>query len=106
MIIYLLLSLLVLSQAAVRQTPVIGIYTQDSDYPGHESETYIAASYIKIIEAAGGQAIPLFYTSTEAELALLLPQINGVLFPGGEMPIDVKNKWTKNIAYILEWATK
>mgnify|MGYP001436911731 CR=1 FL=1 len=22
------------------------------------------------------------------------------------MPIDVTNKWTSNIAYILEWATK
>ena len=64
MIIYLL-ALLVLSQAEIRQTPVIGIYTQDSDYPGHENETYIAASYVKIIEAAGGQVIPIFYSYTE-----------------------------------------
>jgi len=33
-----------------------------------------------------------------------LPQINGVLFPGGEMPIDIKNHWTSNINYILNWA--
>ena len=50
--------------------------------------------------------VPIFYSSSEAELATLLPQINGVLFPGGEMPIDVSNKWTKNIAFILEWATR
>lgn len=97
---------LVLLQAGIRQTPVIGIYTQDSDYPGHENQTYIAASYIKIVEAAGGQVVPLFYTSTKEELARLLPQINGVLFPGGEMPIDVTNHWTSNIAFILDWATK
>jgi hypothetical protein len=35
--IYLLLVFLVLSQAAIRQTPVIGIYTQDAEYPGYES---------------------------------------------------------------------
>lgn len=105
MINYLFLTLLVLTHS-VEQTPVIGIYTQDADYPGHESQTYISASYIKIIEAAGGQVIPIFYTSSEAELAELLPQINGVLFPGGEMPIDINNKWTKNVAYILEWATR
>lgn len=104
--IYLLFGLLILSQAAVKQTPVIGIYTEDSDYPGSEDKTYISASYVKMIESAGGQVIPIFYSSTQAELAKLLPQINGVLFPGGEMPIDVKNHWTSNIAFILDWAMK
>jgi hypothetical protein len=65
MFIICLLTLLVLLQAEIRQTPVIGIFTQDADYPGHENETYIAASYVKIIEAAGGQVIPIFYSNTE-----------------------------------------
>jgi hypothetical protein len=33
--------------AQIPQNPVIGIYTQDADYPGYENFTYIASSYIK-----------------------------------------------------------
>ena len=102
----LVLVLLALSQAGIRQTPIIGVYTQDSDYPGFENQTYIASSYIKILESAGAQVVPVFYTNTEQQLAALLPQLNGMLFPGGEMPIDIKNTWTSNIAFILNWAMK
>ena len=41
------------------QTPIIGIYTQTyNDLP---NETYIVASYVKYIEMAGAQVIPIFY---------------------------------------------
>jgi len=48
------------------QHPVIGIYTQDAeDFASLGSvdpfATYIAASYVKNLEMAGAQVIPLFY---------------------------------------------
>jgi hypothetical protein len=36
----------------------------------------------------------------------LLSKLNGVFFPGGEMPIDIDNQWTSNTAFILEYANK
>ena len=67
-LIFLLTALLVLaaSQNLPPQTPVIGIYTQDAeDFASLGSvdpfATYIAASYVKNLEMAGAQVIPLFY---------------------------------------------
>lgn len=44
--------------------------------------TYIAASYVKNLEMAGAQVIPLFYHYSEAQLESILGKINGVFFPG------------------------
>jgi gamma-glutamyl hydrolase len=101
----LILTALVASAfAAIKQTPVIGIYTQDSDYPGYEDFTYIASSYVKSMEMTGVQVVPIFYHYTTTQLQSLLGQLNGVVFPGGEMPIDISNQWTSNTKYILEFA--
>lgn len=83
------------------QVPVIGIYTQDHD---SQTETYIAASYVKFLEMAGAQVVPIFYKSTEAELKNQLSQINGVLFPGGGMALNIKNTFTKNADFIFKFA--
>lgn len=33
-----------------------------------------------------------------------MPKLNGVLFPGGDEPIDFTQRWTQNAKFILEWA--
>lgn len=83
------------------QSPVIGIYTQDRP---SQNYTYIAASYVKYLEMSGAQVVPLFYTHTQTQLKEILEQINGVLFPGGAMDIDIADVWTKNAEFILEFA--
>jgi gamma-glutamyl hydrolase len=93
-----------LSVALPPQQPVIGIYTEDAEDIGQGDipyQTYIAASYVKNIEMAGGQVVPLFYRSSKAQLEDILSKINGVFLPGGEMPIDMDNQWTSNLAFIL-----
>ena len=67
------------------QQPIIGIYTQDADdflnlY--EQTSTYIAASYVKNMEMAGAQVVPLFYHYSYAQLEDILSKINGVYFPG------------------------
>ncbi len=52
----------------------------------------------------GAQVIPIFYHYNTTQLTQILSQINGVLFPGGEMPIDLSNLWTQNTKFILEYA--
>jgi len=91
------------------QNPIIGVYTQDAEDFGQApqpKQTYIAASYIKNLEMAGAQVIPLFYHYSTAQLDAILSKINGVFFPGGEMPIDRNNQWTSNIQYIFDYANK
>ena len=47
--------------------------------------SYIAASYVKWIESAGGRVVPIPYNiPTVEELDTLLSKINGVLMPGGD----------------------
>src|SRR5690349_7635687 len=92
----LLLSTLLLTALALPpQQPVIGIYTQDAEEFGQgvkPFQTYIAASYVKNIEMAGAQVVPLFYHYSRAQLDSILSKLNGVFFPGGEMPIDIDNQ--------------
>jgi gamma-glutamyl hydrolase len=101
--------LLACALALPPQNPVIGVYTEDAEDFGQvitNKQTYIAASYIKNLEMAGAQVIPLYYHYSRAQLDALLNKINGVFFPGGEMPIDIDNEWTSNIAYIFDHANK
>lgn len=55
---------------------------------------------------AGAQVLPLYYHYSQAQLDNILSKINGVFFPGGEMPIDRDNQWTANIDYIFKYADK
>lgn len=109
----LLFSLLVLAAFALpNQRPIIGIYTQvnEDDPPRDNSEeifqTFISASYIKFVEMSGAQVVPIFAYSTESEIAAQLPKLNGVLFPGGDLDFDLKNRWTSNANFIFKYAIK
>ncbi|CAF0762035.1 unnamed protein product [Rotaria sordida] len=66
--------------------PIIGILTQPtpSIWGKPNRTTYIAASYVKYIEATGAQVVPIrMYQSIEYYLHLF-NSLNGVLLPGGE----------------------
>ena len=91
------------------QNPIIGVYTEDAEDFGQTPQpyqTYISASYIKNLEMAGAQVLPLYYHYSQAQLTNILSKINGVFFPGGEMPIDRDNQWTANIDFIFNYANK
>jgi hypothetical protein len=65
-LIYILLVAIVICQHP-HQQPVIGIYTQDADdyfnlkADKENTNTYISASYVKNMQMAGAQVIPIFY---------------------------------------------
>lgn len=44
---------------------------------------YIAASYVKIVESAGGRVVPVPYNANQDYLDQLLEGLNGLLLPGG-----------------------
>eukprot|EP00873_Tetraselmis_striata_P040536 jgi/Tetstr1/460800/TSEL_000556.t1 len=60
--------------------PLVGIVSQGALLP---NQSYIAASYVKFIEMAGGRAVPFTHDMTEDEIAERFNQVNGILLPGG-----------------------
>lgn len=103
----LLLFLVVLAICIPDQAPVIGIYTQTNfgDLPKDPSNTYISASYVKYMQTSGAQVVPIFaFTKDKSYFDKLLPQLNGVVFPGGDEAININNLWTSNADYILKYA--
>ncbi|KAB2043869.1 hypothetical protein ES319_D01G049200v1 [Gossypium barbadense] len=62
--------------------PVIGILSHPVG-GASGGRSYIVASYVKFVEAAGGRVIPLIYNEPEEILFQKLELVNGVLLPGG-----------------------
>mmetsp|Transcript_11414 Transcript_11414/g.18720 ORF Transcript_11414/g.18720 Transcript_11414/m.18720 type:complete len:323 (+) Transcript_11414:62-1030(+) len=74
------------TENVVNNSPIIGVFTQPTtsvqgDCGGNC--LYLAASYVKYLEASGARVVPINYYATEEELDSLLLSLNGVLFPGG-----------------------
>ena len=70
--------------------PLVGVVAQ-SGSPAPEGHTYIAASYIKFVEASGARAVPILEGSTRAEVEALFPRLNAVVFPGGNVRLTEPN---------------
>jgi len=87
----LVIALVVITNAQMinPNRPIIGVMTQPSSADLIKyGRSYIAASYVKYLEMAGAQVVPVFYNSTEAELKQLFGWLNGILLPGGGSSLD------------------
>ncbi|RMZ57383.1 hypothetical protein APUTEX25_004217 [Auxenochlorella protothecoides] len=62
--------------------PIIGVVSQEGD-PAPKGHTYIAASYIKFLEAAGARVIPILADMPPEEVERRFKLVNGILVPGG-----------------------
>ncbi|KAH8421217.1 hypothetical protein KR009_001042 [Drosophila setifemur] len=58
---------------------------------GPKWHSYLAASYVKHLEAAGALAVPIWIGRDRAYYESLLVQLNGILLPGGAVFIDEAN---------------
>ncbi|XP_051167679.1 gamma-glutamyl hydrolase A-like [Leptopilina boulardi] len=74
----------------INNQPIIGILSQEL-IPGlYENYTklynsYIAASYIKFVEGAGAQAVPIWIGQNDSYYEDIMSKINGIIFPGGDV---------------------
>ena len=92
-ICWLLIFVDVIYSFKVNNRPIIGIVTMkitDSVLLKiHEEKvkdkSYIAASYVKLIEMAGARVVPIAEDMETKELNLIFNSINGLLFVGGEV---------------------
>ncbi|KDO31557.1 hypothetical protein SPRG_03486 [Saprolegnia parasitica CBS 223.65] len=83
LLLWLLAALVPWTGATMR--PIIGVMTQP--FYGRDVD-YIAASYVKWIESAGGRVVPIPYSASNDTIDALLSSVNGVLFPGGAAPVN------------------
>ncbi|XP_068450637.1 zgc:171566 [Clinocottus analis] len=81
--------------------PIIGVLAQEN-LPGDRDArgtSYIVASYIKFLEAAGSRVVPIRINRTEEEYTKTFNSINGLLLPGGD--IDIETSLCSRAAKIL-----
>lgn len=68
----------------LNQRPIIGVLSQKQF--GKEvkfGSSYIPASYVKFLEAAGARVVPILVNQTREYYEHLFYSLNGILFPGG-----------------------
>ena len=53
---------------------------------------------------SGAQVVPIFSFNSTDYLDDILSKVNGVLFTGGGIEFDMKNKWTQTADHILKYA--
>ena len=90
---------------ALNLRPVIGIMIQPLQ-PANPRDaallkygsSYVPASYVKYVEAAGGRAAPVFFNATRAERATQYAQLSGLLLPGGHVPI-INSSYSTAVLY-------
>lgn len=70
--------------------PLIGILTQPLDESSVSSagpRSYLAASYVKFVEAGGARAVPVRYDAPPDEIMRIFAAVNGLLLPGGHADV-------------------
>ncbi|KAJ3428320.1 protease family c26 gamma-glutamyl hydrolase [Anaeramoeba flamelloides] len=84
-----ILVVLVTSQS----TPIIGVVSQPSTSKLKRfGNQFIASSIVKWVSQSGAKVVPIKYDIKETDLIPLLDQMNGVVIPGGSLPVPSENK--------------
>ncbi|XP_030385659.1 gamma-glutamyl hydrolase [Scaptodrosophila lebanonensis] len=80
---------------------------------GERWSSYIAASYVKYVEGAGGCVVPIWIGRDRAYYERTMRKINGVVLPGGAVFIDdadlrdnLRNDCVKSASHIYELAVE
>ncbi|KAL4707705.1 hypothetical protein ACJJTC_014886 [Scirpophaga incertulas] len=96
--------------AADNERPIVGILSQEqslylhSKYPEENYTSYIAASYVKHVEAAGARVVPILIGKQREYYRELMKKLNGVLFPGGATYFNQSNGYADAGQHIYEIA--
>jgi gamma-glutamyl hydrolase len=69
------------ASSPITRSPVIGILSQPD--PDNADVFYIAASYVKWLEAGGARSIPIPYDASNELFDELFTEMDGLLLPGG-----------------------
>ncbi|XP_060869860.1 gamma-glutamyl hydrolase A-like [Metopolophium dirhodum] len=91
------------------ERPVIGILTQEVYWSTFKNvipfnNSYIAASYVKAIEASGGRVVPVFTNRTTEYYTDIVKKVNGILVPGGGCALNISFGISQSINEIFHIA--
>jgi len=87
-IIAFFICLLQLTHAQHNKRPVIGILDMPSIFNPTPGATYIPASYVQWLQSAGAMVVPIPYNADPPALVGIFKNINGILFPGGDVNVE------------------
>tara|TARA_B100000927_G_scaffold289932_1_gene287543 strand:- start:1646 stop:2587 length:942 start_codon:yes stop_codon:yes gene_type:complete len=71
--------------------------------------SYLPTSYVKWLEQSGAKVVPIPFNLSEKKILEILKQVNGVLFPGGDVDRNSKSdfkKYVKSFKQIFNYAVK
>jgi len=78
----------------VNNRPLIGVAAMEvmgikllAEVEGSRGKDYFGASFVKLIESAGGRAVPVLEDITTPDLLRLLNKLNGFVLPGGDADV-------------------
>lgn len=83
----------VLVSCAMSSRVRVGVLSQPSSYsdlPPH-SHSYIQSSYIRDLEGAGAQVIPILDFWDNTTIVNMMDDLHGILLPGGRTSLKTKN---------------
>lgn len=83
--------------------PLIGIVSQVGD-PAPKGHSYIASSYVKLVESAGARAVPILCDMSKEEVARRFKAVNGILIPGGSQNLRPGEPFYDTVAQLYELA--
>ncbi|OQS05514.1 gamma-glutamyl hydrolase [Thraustotheca clavata] len=95
MLVLVMVLWLVVASVALTVNPIIAIMAHPFK---NNTSDYIAASYVKWIESAGGRVVPIPYSASNETIKSIFRSVNGVLFPGGSAWLN------QQAAYVYELA--
>lgn len=71
--------------------PIIGVLTQEylGEYNSLKGKcSFIASTYIKFIESAGGRVVPIHVNRSLDYYKYMISRVNGILLPGGDQDLE------------------
>eukprot|EP00963_Diacronema_lutheri_P000692 scaffold44_cov339-Pavlova_lutheri.AAC.28 len=89
-------------EGSLNPRPIVGIVSQPLGK--HTNRSYIAASYVKWIEASGARVAPLIFDRSPQELRANFEAINGIVLPGGDASLTEDSPYFKTLKMLFGWA--
>lgn len=87
----------------INSKPIIGILTNPLiDDTDDIKEAFITSNYVKWLEAAGAEIVPIHSWFSPIELDEILGKLNGVLFQGGSVNLRLNSTYMKATSQIFQ----
>jgi len=91
------------SQEVVNSRPIIGILAQEHyDEEVSNTTSYLAAGYVKSVEAAGARVVPVLIDQPADYYENLGNSLNGFLFPGGGALLHDNSGYARSARFIYD----